>query len=108
MIEKLLSDTNLNQVSNDHATLLHAACRSGNLPALKYLHHTKGLSLTAVTKLNRTLIHDAVLFGNNELLQRLIGTKKIDINANELLQWLIGTKKIDINVKDSFGITYCN
>jgi ankyrin repeat protein len=80
VLGKLLSPTNLSLKDNHDATLLHAACHSGNLPALEHLFG-RGLSLTALTKSNETLIHKAVSFGNTGLIQWLIDTKQIDINA---------------------------
>ncbi len=87
IIEKLLSVTNLHLKDNHNATLLHAACSSGNLPAVEYFFN-KGLSLTALTKSQETLIHHAASSGNTTLIQ-----------------WLIDTKQIDINAKDQFGET---
>jgi ankyrin repeat protein len=81
-LDKLLSATNLNLKDNQNATLLHAACRSRNLPAVKHLFG-KGLSLTALTNHNETLIHYAVSLGNMALIQWLIDTKQIDINAKD-------------------------
>ncbi|WP_133130209.1 ankyrin repeat domain-containing protein [Legionella yabuuchiae] len=81
-IEKLLSEANLHLVDNQDATLLHAACHSGNLPVVEYFI-TKGLSLTALTNRDETLIHYAVSSGNVGLIQWLIDTKKIDINAQD-------------------------
>jgi len=80
--DKLLSATNLNLKDSQDATLLHAACHSGNLPAIEHLFG-RGLSLTALTNSNETLIHYAVSSGNVGLIQWLIDTKQIDINAKD-------------------------
>ena len=80
--DKLLSATNLNLKDDQDATLLHAACYSGNLPAVEHLFG-RGLSLTALTNSNETLIHYAVSSGNVGLIQWLIDTKQIDINAKD-------------------------
>lgn len=80
--EKLLSATNLDLKDYAEATLLHAACHSGNLPAVKHLFG-KGLSLTALTKYNETLIHYAVSSGNPALIQWLVDTQQIDINTQD-------------------------
>jgi ankyrin repeat protein len=80
VFDRLLSATNLNLNDNQNATLLHAACRSGNLPAVKHLFG-RGLSLTALTNSNRTIIHYAVPSGNTMLIQWLLNTRQIDINA---------------------------
>jgi len=80
VLDRLLSATNLNLNDNQNATLLHAACRSGNLPAVEHLYG-RGLSLTALTNSNETLIHYAVSSGNTNLIQRLINMRQIDINA---------------------------
>ncbi len=87
VLDRLLSATNLNLRDNQNATLLHAACHSGNLPVVEYLFGRE-LSLTAITNGNETLIHYAVASGNAALLQ-----------------WLIDSKQIDINAKDTFGET---
>jgi ankyrin repeat protein len=82
VIERFLSVTNLHLKDSQDATLLHAACHSGNLPAVKYFVG-KELSLTTLTKRNETLIHYAVSSGNVTLIQWLIDTKQIDINAKD-------------------------
>ncbi|WP_188331953.1 ankyrin repeat domain-containing protein [Legionella adelaidensis] len=70
----------MHSVDKQNATLLHAACGAGNLPAAQYLNG-QGLSLTALTSNKETLLHLAVLSGNKELIQWLIETQQIDINA---------------------------
>ncbi|MGC1181973.1 ankyrin repeat domain-containing protein [Legionella sp.] len=82
VIEGLLSETNLHLKDNQNATLLHAACHSGNLTAVEYFVG-KELSLTALTNRNETLIHYAVSSGNMTLIQWLIDRKQIDINAKD-------------------------
>ena len=82
VLDKLLSANNLSLKDNQDATLLHAACRSGNLPAVEHFVG-RGLSLTALTYSNETLIHYAVSPGNAGLIQWLIDTKQIDINAKD-------------------------
>lgn len=81
-VEKLLSDENLYYTADDNVTLLHASCHSGNFPIVKYLF-TKGLSLTARTSSNETLLHYGVSSTNKELIQWLIKTRQIDINAQD-------------------------
>lgn len=83
VIERLLSITNLHLQDKHNETLLHAACHGGNLPAVEYLFG-KGLSLTALTRGDQTLIHYAVSYGNRELLKWLIDKRQIDINAKNL------------------------
>jgi ankyrin repeat protein len=82
VIERFLSVTNLHLTDSQDATLLHAACHSGNLSAVEFFVG-KELSLTALTKRNETLIHYAVSSGNVTLIQWLIDTKQIDINAKD-------------------------
>jgi ankyrin repeat protein len=87
IVQTLLSEKNLRLVNDQGATLLHAACYSGNLSTVEYLN-AKGLELTALTKENRTLIHYAAISGNKDLVE-----------------WLIKTKQIDINKRDNDGVT---
>jgi ankyrin repeat protein len=83
VIEKLLSPTNLHLQDKQNATLLHAACESGNQTAVEYLVG-KGLSLTALTNKNETLLHFHAASRNTTLTQWLIDTKQIDINAKDI------------------------
>lgn len=80
VFEKLLSDSNVHAKDKQSATLLHAACRSGNLLAVEYLLSRK-LDICARTNKNETLLHSAMFSGDRILLQRLIDTKQIDINV---------------------------
>jgi ankyrin repeat protein len=82
VLNRLLSATNVNLRDNQNATLLHAACHSGNLLVVEYLFN-RDLSLTAITNRNETLIHYAVASGNAALLQWLIDSKQININARD-------------------------
>ena len=83
----MLSEKNLNIKDNQNATLLHAACRSGNLSAAQHLFE-KSLSLTELTSRNETLIHYAV-----------------SSDSTDLIKWLIETGKINIDAKDQSGDT---
>lgn len=85
VIKTLLSEENLKFTSFNNATLLHAACSSGNLHAAKYFVEN-GLRFDALTNQKETLLHYAVDSGNIELIT-----------------WLIKSNKIDIDARDSFG-----
>lgn len=78
----LTSSTNLHEVDINGNTLLHAACQAENLAVVQHLA-TAGLDLSQLNNNAETLLHVAVLSQNTKLLQWLIDSKKIDINAKD-------------------------
>ena len=104
---------------NNHETLLHACCYSGNLELAKYLV-TKGFELGAKTITGQTLWHSSV-GSNNAALWQWLYDNKVDIDAQDnseqtplhlaakqdnkdMVQWLI-QHQANLNVKDNKGNT---
>lgn len=106
-INLLLTEENINFVDNSGFSLLHVACQSGNLEAVKFLLNKNIYTNSTCSYNQRTILHYAAISGNielfNYLLEHINNSKNIlycaDYEGNTPLHLLFKKNK-DVSVEN--------